>query len=242
MKKSRQDQQYLTHEGDDFFRRNFAGRDLPVLRPNKTTILDEINASGIRYSRVLEYGCNYGDLLAYFRCEGLAEECRGVEASGAAVEFGRARYGEKVTFVQGTIADNDINTDDSLVGRFDLVIVDDVFSWVSRETLLHSAANIDNVLADGGHLFIRDFYPDKRVKNLNHHVADGSVYNYKVPGSHAGLFMATGMYEIRRQMIYYDDKGMSTDYKCDNPFNYRWTDTILQKSVRDYFSESKKLD
>lgn len=240
MKQSRQDEEYLKREGDDFFNRNFAGKELPELRSNKVVILDEIGQSRIAFKRVLEYGCNYGDILARFLDLGMAEECVGVEASAAAVEFGRSRYGGKVDLRQGTIADNPVNAEEGNAGRFDLIIVDDVFSWVSRETLLQSMANIDSVLADGGHIFIRDFWPDRRVKNQNHHVKDGSVFNYKLPGSHAQILIAMGCYEIQWQKIWYDDIGMSTDYKCDNSFNYRWTDVILRKSVGGYFNESKK--
>src|SRR4051812_39971578 len=109
MKKSQQDAEYLTGEGDNFFRRNFAGKDLPELRPAKTVIFGEIKAAGLRPGKVLEYGCNYGDLLAQLRKQGLAEECHGVEASGEAVAFGRSRYGNLISLAQGTIADNPLN-------------------------------------------------------------------------------------------------------------------------------------
>jgi SAM-dependent methyltransferase len=240
MRTSAQDGRYLASEGDAFFRRNFEGKEPPELRPNKAVILEAIQSARIAFRRVLEYGCNYGDLLARLRDLALADECRGIEASSAAVAFGRERYGDRIVLDQGTIADNPVNSDEGNANRFDLVIVDDVLSWVSRETILQSAANIDSALAEGGFLFIRDFFPDRKVKNINHHVADGSVFNFKVPGSHAAVFLATGMYEIHWQKIWYDDIGMSTDYKCDNPFNYRWTDAILRKSHRDWFSESRK--
>jgi len=235
-----QDKYYLENEGNDFFRRNFADKEIPNLRPAKKTILDHIAASGVDFSKVLEYGCCYGDLLSYLKGNGLALQCIGVEASKEAVSFGSKSYGDGVQLVHGTIGSNQINNDPDYAQYFDLVIVDDVFGWVSRETILHSIANIDQVLADNGCVFIRDFYPDKRVKNQNHHVKSGVVYNYKVPGSHAEIFMASGMYEVVYQKTYYDNIGISTAYQCDNAFNYRWTDVVLRKSINGYFNESKK--
>jgi SAM-dependent methyltransferase len=241
MKISDQDEYYRNKEGDDFFRRNFRGKELPELRPAKKVIAENLRASGIKFQSVLEYGCNYGDLLHFLRKEGLAEECRGVEASEEAVAFGRERYGSEIVLERGTIADNAVNDSEAFANHFDLAIIDDVFGWVSRQTILSSVANIDNMVADGGYVFIRDFWPDKRVKNRNHHVKDGDVFNFKVPGSHAQLFLATGMYEIHWQKVYFDDIGMSTGYKSDNPFNYRWTDIILKKSYQGFFWESKAL-
>ena len=113
---------------------------------------------------------------------------------------------------------------------------------LSRETLFQSISNIDNMLKDGGFIFIRDFYSDKRTKNRNHHVLDESVFNYKIPESHASIFLSSGMYTVEWQKIFYDHLGMSTSYKCDNPFNYRWTDVILKKSYNDYYIESKKIE
>lgn len=241
MKTLPQDKYYLEIEGDSFFHRNFNDKEIPELRDAKKAILDSIAESEIEFSKVLEYGCCYGDILFYLKKNDMAAECVGVEASQEAIDFGISHFGEGVTFEHGVIAENGVNGNPDFTQHFDLIIVDDVFGWVSRETILQSVANIDSVLADNGCIFIRDFYPDKKVKNQNHHVEDAAIYNYKVPGSHASLFIATGMYEVVLQKTYYDNIGMSTDYKCDNPFNYRWTDVILRKSVNGYFDESKKL-
>ena len=75
MKKSKQDEFYLNTEGDDFFKRNFANREIPDLRLNKKVIYDEIKESGISYKRVLEFGGNYGDLLYNMKQNNDATEC-----------------------------------------------------------------------------------------------------------------------------------------------------------------------
>ena len=241
MKKSKQDEYYLNSEGNDFFKRNFANKEIPDLRLNKKVIYDEIKESGISYKRVLEFGGNYGDLLYNMRQNNDATECFNVEASKDAIEFGKKTFQDSVNFVHGTIANNDITNNEKFENYFDLIIIDDVLDWVSRETIFQSVTNIDNLLKDGGFVFIRDFYPDKNTKNQNHHVKDGFVYNFKVKNSHAGIFLASGIYQVEWQKIFFDKIGFSTSYKSDNLFNYRWTDVILRKSYSGFFSESKQL-
>ncbi len=235
MPTSEQDSYYLTREGDDFFRRNFGGKEPPRLRPAKVGIYEQIDALGIAGGAVLEYGCCYGDLLAVLAEQSPGRVCVGVEASLEAVTFGQARYGPRVQFHHGTIADNPLNRAAASARRFDLVVVDDVFGWVSRETLLQSIACIDQVLAEGGHLFIRDFSPIEKLKNRNHHVADVELFNYKIPGSHARLFETSGMYEIISQRIYVDRTEMSAGYQSAQQFGTRWADTVLRKSAGGYY-------
>ena len=241
MKKSKQDEYYLNSEGDDFFKRNFANKEIPNLRLNKKVIYDEIKESGISYKRVLEFGGNYGDLLYNMKQNNDATECFNVEASKDAIEFGEKNFQDSVNFVHGTIANNDITNNEKFENYFDLIIIDDVLDWVSRETIFQSVTNIDNLLKDGGFVFIRDFYPDKNTKNQNHHVKDEFVYNFKVENSHAGIFLASGIYQVEWQKIFFDKIGFSTSYKSDNLFNYRWIDVILRKSYSGFFSESKQL-
>ncbi len=234
-----QDDYYLNREGDDFFTRNFEGKEVPHLRGNKQEILDFILESGVAFQRVLEFGCNYGDLLNHFASK-MDKVVAGVEASAKAVEFGRSIYVDQVELEHGTIAENTIVERPESQEFYDLVIADDVLGWVSREQILQSITNMDRCLKEGGFLFLRDFRPNKFTKNRNHHINDAEVFNFKLPGSHASLFLATGMYEVVYERVYYDKTAMSTAYECDNPFNYRWGDLILQKKKLDYFDEVKK--
>jgi len=235
-----QDDYYLNKEGDDFFNRNFEGKEVPELRPNKVTILDFINKSNISFKDVIEFGCNYGDLLNYLSVNNDCA-CVGIEASNKAIQYGKDLYGENISLYHGVIADNIISNDSVNDGRFDLAIIDDVFGWVSRSSILASISNVDKAVKDGGFIFIRDFKPHKFTKNRNHHIKDSDVYNFKVLGSHLQIFLSTGMYEIVREEIYYDEL-MSGDYVCDNPFNYRWSDVVLQKKYTAYFDEVVKID
>lgn len=242
MKESIQDKYYLNKEGNRYFQRNISESDIPEIRMSKKIIFDEIKESGISFNNTLEYGCNYGDLLYYIKNNYDSQECIGVEASNEAITLGEKKYSDSISFVNGTIANNKINDNPKYQNYFDLIIIDDVFGWVSRETLFQSISNIDNALKEGGFLFLRDFFPDKKTKNRNHHVSDESIFNYKVPFSHASIFLASGIYEIEWQKIFYDTIGISTSYKSDNLFNYRWTDIILKKSYNEYFTESKKIE
>ncbi len=172
-----QDEYYLNKEGDDFFTRNYEGKEVVTLRPNKVTILDCILKSNIEFNSVIEFGCNYGDLLNYF-FEKMSIKAVGVEASNKAIEQGRKLYGNNIELHHGIISDNTISNDSNNDALFDLAIVDDVFSWVSRNSILQSIANVDRSIKDGGFLFIRDFKPHKFTKNRNHHITDSEVYNF----------------------------------------------------------------
>lgn len=234
MKHSTQDKHYLSEEGDAFFERNIGNPDPMQLRPKKRQILDALTEAGVWPKRILEYGCNYADLLAYYARETPAE-CVGVEVSAKALAFGKQAYGDSVQLHQGTIADNPVNANANNTGTFDLIIIDDVLCWVSRETLLQSIANIDDMLAEGGTLFLREFYPDRNRANRNHHVEDEEVFCFKPAGPHAAILTATGMYTTLWQRVYFDHDDPWAQPGNASPFEMRWMDSILRKSVRDYY-------
>ncbi len=237
MKSSDQDRCYLNDEGDSFFARNMGQADPDVLRPKKREIAERIASCGLQPMRVIEYGCNYGDLLKHYAEQGA--ECYGIEASGDAVEFGRKHYASAIELIQGSIADNALNREGGHCGFFDLAIIDDVFCWVSRETLMQSIANIDAVLAEGGHLFIREFFPLRSTRNRNHHVKDQEIYCYKLAGLHAGVFTASENYQVLARHSWIDDHDGWVDGKDEHRFESRWVDSILRKSTQDYFATAQ---
>jgi SAM-dependent methyltransferase len=235
--KSAQDRHYLEVEGDAFFARNFADADPSILRPGKRRIAEAIEAAGVVPKRVLEFGCNYGDLLEHYAREHSAEAI-GVEASGAAVAFGRKAYGDCIRLEHGTLADNAISADEAARASFDLVVVDDVLCWVSRETLLQSIANIDAAISDGGFLFLREFLPLANQRNRNHHVdpSQADVYCYKPAAPHYKIFTATGTYEVIWQQVWMDRQDGWLKREGRDAFESRWSDVVLRKSYSDYFS------
>jgi SAM-dependent methyltransferase len=205
------------------------------LRPYKARIAEQIAECGLQPKRILEYGCNYADLLQHYATAAEGAECFGVEASAKAIEFARKSYGDEVKLYQGTIARNEINDDAAYRGYFDLVIVDDVFCWVSRETLYESIANIDDVLQDGGFLYIREFYPQANRRNVNHHVSDEPIFCFKPAGPHHRVFTASGIYAIVWQKVTTDRADSWARERGRDPFDSRWVDTILRKSLTEFF-------
>lgn len=235
MKESRQDRYYLEVEGDKFFERNMSAVDPRKLRPHKARIAEQIAECGLQPRRVLEYGCNYADLLNHYAVQEQGVECVGVEVSAKALELGRASYGDRVRLCHGTIARNEINDDPDFRGHFDLVIVDDVLCWVSRETIFESVANIDDVLQEGGLLYLREFYPQANRRNANHHVSDEAVFCYKPAGPHYRMLTASGVYEIVWQKVTLDHADNWVRERGKDAFDSRWVDTILRKSLTEFF-------
>ena len=236
-----QDDVYLRQEGDAFFRRNTPGDADPMqLRPRKRALFDLIEQAGCRQPRrVLEYGCNYGDLLHHYATEGDAEAAVGVEVSAEAIKLGRSAYGDSVQLLHGSMADNPLATDPAYRGYFDLVIIDDVFCWVSRQTLFQSIANVDRALADGGFLFIREFLPGHSVRNRNHHVADAEVWCHKPKDTHARMFTASAVYEPVWRQVFLDGADAWAGAQGGR-FESRWQDSLLRKSYGDYYLDGTR--
>lgn len=234
MSDSKQDSYYLDVEADAFFERNHANANPSQLRAGKISIAEAIDSAGVKPKRVLEYGCNYGDLLKHYADRGA--ECYGVEPSQRAVEFGREAYGDAVQLYQGTLANNPINDAPAIERQsFDLVVIEDVFCWVSRETLFQSIANVDAILADGGYLFIREFATPSHSKNRNHHVDDSEVYCFKPAMTHARMLAGSGLYAAVYEKIWMDHQDNWIISKERDPFQSRWSDSVLRKSLRDYY-------
>lgn len=230
MTSSPQDQFYVDVEADAFFDRNQGSIDARALRAKKRTIVDQLDAAGLTPRRVLELGCNYGDLLHLYAQKDA--ECHGVEPSRKALDFGRSSFDSGVALHHGTIAENPVSADPKYDRYFDLVVVDDVLCWVSRETLFHSIRNIDNAIGEGGFLFLREFFPLKNTRNRNHHVQGEEIYCYKPAGPHVAMFLASGMYAIVSQRVTLDDQDAWAEGK---PFESRWSDTLLRKSLHEYY-------
>ena len=234
MRSATQDRHYLEREADDFFFRNFRDADPTALRKAKRGIAAAIEEAGIRPTRVLEFGCNYGDLLNHY-AEVHGAQCYGVEPSQAAVEFGRSAYGDRVHLERGTLAAFPLQARDDFRHAFDLVIVEDVFCWVSRETLFQSIANVDDALGEGGALFIREFLPQRNERNRNHHVETQDVYCYKPSAPHARMFTASGMYDVVWQKTWIDPEDPWVREGGRPAFESRWCDTVLRKSFSGYY-------
>ena len=219
---------YLSNEADDFYARNKSLIESDSdLRESKLSILQMLE-SYIDLSKVqstLEIGCCIGDLLHRLQDTNQIEVF-GIEPSRSACDYAAKRYGLKL--------ENTVFTRSHFFGlseenknSFDLIILDDVLCWFSRELLLPAMASIDWLLRPGGHIFIRDFAPSFSYAFRNHHQTYSSVYNFKVKSGHASFFLETGMYyttaELRRRTSGYQV------IKTNRPDSTIWTDVIVTK-------------
>ena len=91
-----------------------------------------------------------------------------------------------ITFIRGTASAVPLRE------SFDLVIVNFVFHWIDRQSLLRAVAEVDRLVRDGGYLLIGDFYPANQLQVRYHHLKDEEVYTYKQ--NYAATFLASGLY------------------------------------------------
>ena len=224
-----QDEFYATIESDAFFERwkaSQAGAVVGQLRPNKATILDMLQQNyDIRQKRVLEVGCFIGDLLATMKDEYCCH-VHGIESSQKACAVSKERFDldiECATLLRSSV----FNLDADSKGSFDIIICDDVLSWMQRDTLLPSLGVLDWLLAEGGCLFIRDFSPQFGFAFPNHHHADEKIFNFKQPGGHRQFFLNTGIYVETCTNV-----RLSSEFQIKetaSPDSMIWADTVLQK-------------
>lgn len=227
----KQEDVYADVEADAFFERNMANININMssgLRSSKEIIYDNITdcvGSQLNGSRVLEIGCFIGDLLAKLRD---ANDCivTGIEPSKLACDFAKERFGlamENCTFNKSSL----FGLKESTRMKFDLIVVDDVLSWMSRDLILPALASIDWMLEFGGHLYIRDFSPAMDFAYPNHHQLDSDVWNYKVSHGHQKFFTSTGSYLvlINHTRISGDLQSASTA-RDDSMI---WSDIVLRK-------------
>ena len=174
----RQTEAFATSEGDEYFERNRRA----VFDVGSDPLARLLDLTGVRPASVAEIGAARGDrvaaLVQRYGCRGVA-----VDPSRAAVEDGRRSHPE-VEFHVGTMDAVPVE------GPFDVVVANFVFHWVGRGDLLRSMAEIDRLVADGGHLAIGDFLPSGLAKTSYHH-REG-LWTYKQ--DYAAAFVASGLY------------------------------------------------
>jgi len=226
-----QDSFYLQTESNEFFLRcrNDVVSELATspLRASKRSIYDRIVESSIKLDNidVLEIGCFVADLLAFFADN---HDCsvQGIEPSSLAVQFALDKYNLSIlnNTLVGHYAAQPIT---SLKPSFDLIIAEDVLSWLPRENILLSLSIIDQLLKPGGHLFIRDFCPSMSFAYRNHHVTNHEVFNYKTYLGHKQFFLLTGLYYIHQEHV--RKESSLQNINTSRPDSCVWSDCILAK-------------
>jgi SAM-dependent methyltransferase len=217
-----QDDVFTGGEGDAWFRRNAAA--ITTIAPDNwltTIVTGRLDPGAIR--SMLDAGAANGHRLAAFR-ERLPNLARaaGFDISAAAIEAGRAAFPGLDLKVAPLSA---IPFEEP----FDLVIVSGVLCWVDRAMLARSIAELDRVVAAGGHLLIGDFRPDTPSRRRYHHRQDVELYTYKQ--DYAAAFEALGFYTRVHDVVIAHDAAVGAAIPPTHtiPEQDRWGYALLKK-------------
>lgn len=201
-----QDNVFSNEEGDKWFARN-----KEHLKTDKDLPLFLLNLYNLKPKIVLEVGAANGYRLAEIH-KRFQSGVYAVEPSTEAIEDGRKRW-PFIQFQKATAEKMEYKEH-----FFDLVIVNSVFHWVDRDTLLGSIAKIDKVLDWGGYLLLGDFQISCPVKRRYHHTKDKEVFTYKL--DYKKIFLSTGFYkEIATISKDHDRKILTGETTFDNYFS-----------------------
>lgn len=208
--------------GGKWFERNRAALD--QADPQTDLILRLADLYELKPRSVLEIGASNGFRLAVFAARG--SRAVGVEPSEKAILDGRARF-PGVELRQGLVEDVPVDE------RFDLVIVNFVFHWIDRASILGAIAEVDRTVADGGYLFIGDFLPSNLVKRQYHHLPGQDLYTFKQ--DYAAIFTASGLYHRIALLTGLYSRSVPM---ADVPEGDRSGTWLLQKSLGSLYTET----
>lgn len=168
----RQDDFYLKKEANAFFDRWITSEGKKYdgkLRESKKLILTQLEENiSLSNKKVLEVGCFVGDLLAYLKKD---YSCKvyGIEPSSKASNLCKKTF--KLENIENTIFTKSkfFNLNNKFKNNFDLIILEDVLSWMPRESIIQVFAIIDWLLKTNGAIFFRDYSPNFSFAYENHH-------------------------------------------------------------------------
>lgn len=181
-------------EGDNWFKRNRSALLILKARSKQDWPIRLIKKAKLKPKNVLEVGASNGWRLAAIH-DLYKSKCLAIEPSIEAIQNGRRLY-PKIAFRRGAMNALPVGIKE----KFDLVIVHYVFHWIDRKNLFKSIAEIDRVLADGGHLIVTDFLPYKPAKVFYHHLPKEKVFTYKL--DYAAIFLAANVYRLISRAIF----------------------------------------
>jgi len=198
---------FFNHEADAWFNRNAKalGKNLENDFPLKF-----IDFLKLTPARILDIGAANGYRLAEISRRFRSDKYVAIEPSQEAIKDGQKRF-PFIEFRRGLMHDLPIQDDEI----FDLVIVNFVFHWISRDKLLSSVSELDRVIADGGYLILGDFLPDVPTKVKYHHLPDEEVFTYKQ--DYAQIFLSSGLYTRVAQLTFnHDTHALAPDVNSDS--------------------------
>ena len=222
-----QDKFYRDIEANAFFKRHIQNLNNSELRNSKKEILKVLlnNKIKLKKKNVLEIGCFIGDLLKFLKKN---YECKvnGIEPSSYACIYAKKNYNliiENNTFDKST---KSLLTKKNFE-KFDLIVVEDVLSWVDRSLILKTINSIDWLLKPEGHIFLRDFAPKKSFAVKNHHWKNEKIFNFKQSYGHKTFFLMSGKYSSVYSKTYSTSKFQKV--KSNNKNSLIWNDSIIKK-------------
>jgi ubiquinone/menaquinone biosynthesis C-methylase UbiE len=210
-----QEDVFLASEGDNYFKRNRDHLGVETAEP----LLLLMERHGLKPKTILDIGCADGSMLARIS-QKWGSSWTGIEPGLRAVKEGQKKY-KHLALKRG------VASKIPLTAAFDLVIVNYVLHWVSREKLFLALTEIDRVTRFGGHLIIGDFFPDRPTKNPYHHTPRKKVWTYKA--DYAGMFTASGMYEQEGRIFFRHEGHVVVKNMKDVPSDHRGAVTLLKK-------------
>jgi len=213
---------FFNKEGDAWFNRNVKtlGKNFENDFPLK--LIEILN---IKPTRVLDVGAANGYRLAEIANRFKSEKYVAIEPSQEAIKDGQKKF-PFIQFRRGLICDLSLQDNE----EFDLVIVNFVFHWISRNKLFRSVSKLDRAIADSGYLILGDFLPDVPTKIKYHHLPEDEVYTYKQ--DYTEIFLSSGLYTSIAQLTYdHDTHSLSPDVNGDG----RGVCSCLKKNMQNLY-------
>ena len=227
-----QDDFYLKKESNAFFDRwyvsegrNYDGK----LRESKKLILSQLEENiSLSNIKVLEVGCFVGDLLADLK-KNYSCKVFGIEPSSKAYNLCKKIFNLKN--IENTIFTKSkfFNLNNKFKNNFDLIILEDVLSWMPRESIIQVFAIIDWLLKNNGAIFLRDYSPNFSFAYENHHQKNNNIFSFKQSNGHRNFFLQTGMYYEKYTKITNLNLQKIKTFRPDSSI---WADSIIIKSSK----------
>ena len=218
-------EKFFKKEGDEWFKRN--RKDL-YANAYPDVALHLIDLYDLKPKKVLEIGASNGWRLALI-ADKYASRCMGVEPSAAAVRDGNKNF-PKIKMVRGVASEIPFKE------KFDLVIMNLALTWVSREELFKTIAEIDRMIVDGGHLIIGDFLSDYPMRVRYHHKPKDEIYTYKQ--DYAAIFTSTAIYRSIAQLTF---EHAINKFTSAVPMEHRCATSLLKKSYKDFYLTTEHI-
>ncbi len=196
------------------------------IRTEKEYILSFLKKNiNLKNKKVLEIGCFTGDLL-YFLKKKYNCKVNGVESSRKACNIAKKVFNLNIN---NNIFFNScyFKKEKKNFAKFDLIICDDVLSWMDREIILQVISSIDWLCKKKGFIFLRDFTPSKNIAVKNHHHKNEKIFNYKITDGHKTFFLNSGKYSVVKNVKFTTER--FNKKKINHSEINKWSDTILKK-------------